>query len=154
MISQSLVADKYYVKPDDTFECKKCKIFDEILHCNFKYFMFVTIILNPFYISGFVFMWNRSLGNGFTEKCTERLPSIFQVPNKQIFVGNNTFHIQIVLFLRMRKVIFEDVINLLIASCKRISNDMLHVTCVMETRTSFVFYFWTQSELAAIKNSD
>ena len=46
MISQSLIADKYYVKPDDNFECKECTIFHEILHCNSKYFMFVTIILN------------------------------------------------------------------------------------------------------------
>ena len=68
MISQSLVADKYYVKPDDTFECKKCKIFQEILHCNFKYFMFVTKILNPFYISGSVFMWNLSFRNWFIQK--------------------------------------------------------------------------------------
>jgi len=47
-MEQSYIADKFYVKSDDTFKNENCKIFRKILHRNLEYFVLVTIISTPF----------------------------------------------------------------------------------------------------------
>ena len=67
-MKQSLIADQYNVKSENTFKYKSCKIFRQIFPRYVSHFVLPTIIVNPFKIPSSIFVWNWLVGNGFTKK--------------------------------------------------------------------------------------
>ena len=52
-------------------------------HCLFINFAFEKVVFHEFLVSGSIVSRNRFSRNGLVQKIAKRLPSIFDIPNKQ-----------------------------------------------------------------------
>ena len=44
-------------------------------------FILINVILGPFEITSRIFSWNRNIWDWYIQKSTQRLPTVFQIPD-------------------------------------------------------------------------